>query len=144
MRWCWVNFQRRGVLLIWIIAGQGPTALAVSAGGGLFGHFSSHLSFLFSFSHPWKRARYRLKYCLKGRSNPKQPTNRPKVEVRPKLLGNYGPRKFSMGYHSRNVNNNQKCVQHLLFLCTATKSGGVLCYTLRTFECLSVRPSVIG
>ena len=27
-------------------------------------------------------------------------------------------------------------------LCPATKSGGVLCYTLRTFECLSVRPSV--
>ena len=30
--------------------GQGPTALAVGAGGGLFGHFYSHLSFLFSFS----------------------------------------------------------------------------------------------
>ena len=34
------------------------------------------------------------------------------------------------------------------FLCPATKSGGVLCYTLRTFECLSVRlsirPSVSG
>ena len=28
------------------------------------------------------------------------------------------------------------------FLCPATKSGGVLCYTLRHFECLSVRPSV--
>ena len=28
------------------------------------------------------------------------------------------------------------------FLCPATKSGGVLCYTLRTFECLSVRLSV--
>ena len=27
-------------------------------------------------------------------------------------------------------------------LCPATKSGGVLCYTLRTFECLSVRLSV--
>ena len=26
-------------------------------------------------------------------------------------------------------------------LCPATKSGGVLCYTLRTFECLSIRPS---
>ena len=29
-----------------------------------------------------------------------------------------------------------------VFLCPATKSGGVLCYTLRTFECLSVRLSV--
>ena len=27
VRWCWVNFQYRGVLLIWIIVGQGPTAL---------------------------------------------------------------------------------------------------------------------
>ena len=34
----------------WIIVGQGPTALAVGAGGGLFGHFYSNLSFLFSFS----------------------------------------------------------------------------------------------
>ena len=30
----------------------------------------------------------------------------------------------------------------LEFLCPATKSGGVICYTLRTFECLSVRLSV--
>ena len=35
---------------ILIIVGQGPIALAVGAGGGLFGHFFSHLSFLFSFS----------------------------------------------------------------------------------------------
>ena len=34
---------------IWITEGQGPTALAVGA-GGLFGHFYSHLSFLSSFS----------------------------------------------------------------------------------------------
>ena len=49
-RRCWVNFQCRGVLLIWIIVGQGPIVLAVGAGGGLFGHFFSHLPFLFSFS----------------------------------------------------------------------------------------------
>ena len=35
---------------IWMIVGQGPIALAVGAGGGLFGHFYSPLSFLFSFS----------------------------------------------------------------------------------------------
>ena len=29
------------------------------------------------------------------------------------------------------------------FLCPATKSGGVLCYTIRTFECLSVRPAAV-
>ena len=37
---------------IWIIVGQGPIVLAVSAGGGLFGHFYSPLSFFFSFSLP--------------------------------------------------------------------------------------------
>ena len=50
VRWCWVNFQCRGVLLIWIIVGQGPLALAVGAGGVFFGHFFSSLSFLFTSS----------------------------------------------------------------------------------------------
>ena len=35
---------------IWMIVGQGPIALAVGAGRGLFGHFYSPLSFLSSFS----------------------------------------------------------------------------------------------
>ena len=35
---------------IWMIVGQGPIALAVGAGGGLFGHFYSPLSFLSFFS----------------------------------------------------------------------------------------------
>ena len=38
-RRCWVNFQCRGFLLVWMRVGQGPIALAVGAGGGLFGHF---------------------------------------------------------------------------------------------------------
>ena len=38
--WGWVNFQCRGVLLIWIRVGQGPTALAVGAGGGCLDIFS--------------------------------------------------------------------------------------------------------
>ena len=33
-RRCWVNFQCRGVLLVWMIVGQGPIALALGAGGG--------------------------------------------------------------------------------------------------------------
>ena len=61
---------------IWITVGQGPTALAVGAGWGLFGHVYSHLIFLSSFSLSlWETVRYRLKYCLKGPLNPKQPTN---------------------------------------------------------------------
>ena len=47
-RWCWVIFQCRGGLLIWIIVGQGPTALAVGADGVVLTFFS-HLSFLVSF-----------------------------------------------------------------------------------------------
>ena len=31
--WCWVNFQCRGVLLIWIRVGQGHTARLVGTGG---------------------------------------------------------------------------------------------------------------
>ena len=45
-----VNFPVPGRPTIWITVGQGPTALAVGAGGGLFVHFYSHLSFLSSFS----------------------------------------------------------------------------------------------
>ena len=49
-RWCWVNFQCRGVLLIWIKVGQGPTALAVGAGGVVWTFFlSSTFSRFFLF-----------------------------------------------------------------------------------------------
>ena len=74
VRRCWVNFQCRGVLLIWIIVGQGPIALAIGAGGGCLDIFS--LIYHFSFLSPslWETARYRLKYCLKGPLNPEQPT----------------------------------------------------------------------
>ena len=46
VRTCWVNFQCRGVLLIWIIVGQGPIALAAGAGGRVWTFFFSCLSFL--------------------------------------------------------------------------------------------------
>ena len=49
VQWCWVNFQCRGILLR-IRVGQGPTVLAVGAGGGCLDIFFSCLSFLFSFS----------------------------------------------------------------------------------------------
>ena len=48
-RWCWVNFQCRAVLLIWIIVGPWPTSLAVGAGGGCLNIFSLLCHFL-SFS----------------------------------------------------------------------------------------------
>ena len=59
---------------IWITVGQGPTALAVGAGGGCLDIFT--LIYPFSSFSPslWESARYRLKYCLKGPLNPKQPT----------------------------------------------------------------------
>ena len=75
MRWCWVNFQYRGVLLIWIRVGQGPTALAVGAGGGCLDIFILIYHFSFLSSPLWETTRYRLKYCLKGSLSPKQPTN---------------------------------------------------------------------
>ena len=60
---------------ILITVGQGPIALAVGAGGGGLDIFT----LIFPFSSPspslWETARYRLKYCLKGPLNPKQPTN---------------------------------------------------------------------
>ena len=60
---------------VWITVGQGPSALAVGAGGGCLDIFT--LIYPFSPLSPslWETARYRLKYCLKGPLNPKQPTN---------------------------------------------------------------------
>ena len=60
---------------IWIIVGQGPTALAVDAGGGFLDIFTLIYPFPFLSPSLWETARYRLKYCLKGPLNPKQPTN---------------------------------------------------------------------
>ena len=54
VRWCWVNFQCRGVLLIWIIIAQGPIALAVGAGGGCLDIFSLVCLFSFLFFLFWR------------------------------------------------------------------------------------------
>ena len=60
---------------IWMIVGQGPIVLAVGAGWGCSDIFT--LVYPFSPLSPflWETVRYRLKYCLKGPLNPKQPTN---------------------------------------------------------------------
>ena len=59
---------------IFITVGQGPIALAVGAGGGGLDIFTLIYPSPLSPSL-WDTARYRLKYCLKGPLNPKQPTN---------------------------------------------------------------------
>ena len=61
---------------ILITIGQGPIALAVGAGGVVWTFLLSSILSLLSPSL-WETARYRLKYCLKGHLNPKQPTNQP-------------------------------------------------------------------
>ena len=55
--------------------GLGLAALAVGAGGLDVFSLVCHFSFL--SPSLWETARYRLKYCLKGLLNPKQPTNQP-------------------------------------------------------------------
>ena len=59
---------------IWIAVGQGPTALAVGAGGGYLDIFILIYPFFPLSPSLWETARYRLKYCLEGPLNPKQPT----------------------------------------------------------------------
>ena len=69
------NLPVPGRPTIRIKVGQGPTAFAVGAGGGCLDIFT--LIYPFSSLSPslWETAQYRLKYCLKGLLNPKQPTN---------------------------------------------------------------------
>ena len=69
---------------ICITVGQGPTALAVGAGGGCLDIFTLIYSFFPLSPCLWETARYRLKYCLKGPFNPKvtnQPTYTPALCV---------------------------------------------------------------
>ena len=59
MRGCWVNFQYRGVLLIWIIVEKGATPLAVGArggGGDCLDIFSSSIFPLFFLLLPGRRS----------------------------------------------------------------------------------------
>ena len=66
-----------GLSTIWVTVRQGPTALAVGAGGGYLDIVT--LIYPFSPLSPslWETVRYRLKCCHKGPINPKQPTNQP-------------------------------------------------------------------
>ena len=74
VRWCSVNFQCRGVLQFGYSRARAYCARS-KCGWGCLDCFS--LIYDFSPLSPplWETARYRLKYCLKGPLNPKQPTN---------------------------------------------------------------------
>ena len=67
-----------GLPSIWITVGQGPTALAVGAGGGCLDIFIFICPFFPLSPSLSETARFRLKYRLKGPLNPK-PTNQPIV-----------------------------------------------------------------
>ena len=87
---------------IWITVGQGPAALAVGAGGGCMDIFTLLYPFSPLSSSLWETARYRLKYCLKGQLNPKQPTNQPvkTVQMRGTNIGFYAElTKIILNYH---------------------------------------------
>ena len=70
---------------IWITVGQRPTALTVGADGGCLDIFTLLYPFSPLPSSLWETARYRLKYCLKGPLNPKQPTNQFNNLIKEKL-----------------------------------------------------------
>ena len=74
VRWYWVNFHA-GASYSLDYSRAKAYCTCSRCGLGLFGHFYSHLSFLSNSPSLWETARYRLKYCLKGPLNPKQPTN---------------------------------------------------------------------
>ena len=70
------NLPVPGRPTIKMVAGHGPTALAMGAVGCCLDIFI--LIYPFSSLSPflWETARYRLKYCPKGPLKPKQPTNK--------------------------------------------------------------------
>ena len=78
-----------------ITVGQGPTALAVGAGGGCLDIFT--LIYPFSLLSPslWETTRYRLKYCLKGSLSPKT-TNQPTpLKIPPPVINDWFHRSCS-------------------------------------------------
>ena len=84
------NLPVPGRPTIWMKVGQGPTALALGAGGGCLDIFSLVYPFPPLSPSLWETARYRLKYCLKGPLNPK-PTNQKsliKKRVKSFIAGN--------------------------------------------------------
>ena len=82
VRWCWVNFQCRGVLQFGYSRARAYCACS-RCGWGFLDIFT--LIYPVSPLSPslLETARYRLKYCLKGPLNPNQPTNQPTLSAQP-------------------------------------------------------------
>ena len=75
VQWSCVKLSVPGRPTIWIIVGQGPTALAVSAGGGCLDILIILISILSSFSLSLGRLKYYLKRAVKPKTT-KQPTTK--------------------------------------------------------------------
>ena len=71
---------------IWITVGQGPTALAVGAGGGCMDIFTLIYPFFPLSPSLWEMARYRLIYLLSQRAV-KRKTNQPTNDTRHLAVG---------------------------------------------------------
>ena len=104
---------------ILITVGQGPIALAVGAGGGGLDIFT----LIYPFSSPspslWETARYRLKYCLKGPLNPKQPTNQINATWM-QLFFSFDGRKFCRLRSWRVNDKNSQSTQMQVVVCSLT------------------------
>ena len=77
---------------IWITVGQGPTALAVGAGGGCLDIFTLIYPFFPLSPSLWETARYRLKYFSKGRYTQ---NNQPTIILGQALYLNYHYTKYT-------------------------------------------------
>ena len=91
------NIPVPGRPTIWMIVGQGPSALAVGAGGRCLDIFTLLCPFSPHSPSLWETARYRLKYCLKGPLNSKHQTNKfytsvtlSHLTLTPSLVGCFG------------------------------------------------------
>ena len=133
MRRRWLNFQSRGVLLIWITVGQGPTALAAGAGGGCLDIFTLVYHFSFLSSPLWETARYRLKNCLKGPLSPTQSTNQSEYKVLLARISESGyliQLLYRKGFHSKICETSRnRCVNNFSDLtCKGIRKGQFNCH----------------
>ena len=78
---------------LWMILERGPIALAIGAGGGCLDIFTILYPFSPISSSLWETARYRVKNCLKGPLDRKQPTNQ-HTETCPWILSFWSSQNF--------------------------------------------------